>query len=118
MKEVNFHHLMNLLSLIYRMREVIITPRAKKEILNIFEYLEFMWSERIRRNFANKLYKIVETVTHNPELFPTSAVNIKFRKCVITKQVSLFYHFNKNKIVIVSVFDTRQNPNKITKTDS
>jgi hypothetical protein len=31
------------------MREVIITPRAKKEVLNIFEYLEFKWSERIRR---------------------------------------------------------------------
>lgn len=99
------------------MLEVIITPRAKKEVLNIFEYLEFKWSERIRRNFANKLYKIVATVAHNPELFPTSTVNKKLRKCVITKQVSLFYHFDKNKIVVVSVFDTRQNPNKITKTD-
>lgn len=99
------------------MREVIITPRAKKEVLNIFEYLEFKWSERIRRNFANKLYKIVATVANNPELFPTSTVNKKLRKCVITKQVSLFYHFDKNKIVVVSVFDTRQNPNKITKTD-
>ncbi len=97
------------------MREVVITPRAEKEIVNIFDYLESKWNERIKKDFSNKLYKTVQTVTKKPDMFPISAINKKFRKCVITKQVSLFYHYNEKHIVIVSVFDTRQSPTKIKK---
>lgn len=35
------------------------------------------------------------------------------REVVISKQTSLFYHFNQKHIVIVAVFDSRQNPNKL-----
>jgi hypothetical protein len=51
----------------------------------------------------------------NPEIFPKSSVNKKYRKCVITKQSSLLYSFSANEIRIHNVFDTRQDPNKIKK---
>ena len=97
------------------MREVIITPHAEREILNIFEYLESKWNEKVKKDYSNKLFKVVQIVAKNPDLFPTSERNRKLRKCVITKQSSLFYHYNEKHIVVVSVFDTRQNPTKIKK---
>ena len=66
-------------------REVVITPRAKIEIQNVFDYLESKWNEKI------------------------------IRKAVISKQSSLYYHFDSKHIIVLSVFDNRQNPTKINK---
>lgn len=96
-------------------REVVITPRAQVEIQTIFEYLEIKWNEKTKRKFANKINAIIIQIVDNPELFPVSTLNKKIRKGVLSKQCSLFYHFNSKHIVVVSVFDTRQNPSKIKK---
>jgi len=94
-------------------REVVITPKAKIEIEEIFNYLEAKWNNEIKRKFSNKINSAIQLIVENPELFPISNINKKIRKVVITKQTSLFYHFNYKHIVIVAVFDTRQNPNKL-----
>lgn len=96
-------------------REIVITPRAQVEIEAIFEYLELKWNEKIKKKFANKINTIINLILENPELFPVSNVNKKIRKAVISKQSTLFYHFNNKHIVVLSIFDSRQNPNKITK---
>ena len=57
--------------------------------------------------------KILKIVAKSPESFPVSSKNVKFRKCVVTKQNTLFYHYNEKHIVVVAVFDTRQNPKKL-----
>jgi len=35
-------------------REVVITPRAKIEIQNVFDYLESKWNEKTKSNFQIK----------------------------------------------------------------
>lgn len=94
-------------------REVVITPRAKIEMEEIFNYLEAKWNNEVKRKFSNKINSVIKLIVENPELFPISSINRKIRKVVISKQTSLFYHFNHKHIVIVSLFDTRQNPNKL-----
>jgi len=98
------------------MRKIIISNKAKEDTLLIFEYLEKKWSERIRRNFAIKLYNCIKTIRDNPEAFPKSNDKKTLYKCVITKQTTLFYKFTSLEINIVAVFDTRQNPTKIKNT--
>lgn len=97
------------------MREIVLTPSAKKNINAIFEFLELKWSLKVKDEFANKLYKTIKIVAKNPESFPASEIQAKYRKCVITKHNTLYYHFNNKHIVVISVFDTRQNPKKIKK---
>ena len=94
-------------------REIVITPTAQKDINRIFEYLEGKWSERIKLQFSNLLNKNLKRIVNKPDLFPISENNIKFRKCVLSKQSTLYYHFNDKHIVVVAVFDTRQDPKKI-----
>lgn len=96
-------------------REVVITPRAQIEIENVFEYLELKWNEKTKKQFSNKINTIINLIIENPELFPVSSVNRKIRKAVISKQSTLFYHLNSKHIIVLSVFDTRQNPTKINK---
>jgi plasmid stabilization system protein ParE len=94
-------------------REVVITPKAKIEVEEIFNHLEAKWNNEVKKKFSNKINAAVKLIVENPELFPISSTNKKIRKVVISKQTSLFYHFNSKHIVIVSVFDSRQNPNKL-----
>jgi plasmid stabilization system protein ParE len=95
------------------MREVVITPRAQKELNQLFEYFELEWSIKVKNDFVNKLHLVLKIVAKSPESFPISNKNNKFRKCVVTKHNTLFYHYNEKHIVVVAVFDTRQNPKKL-----
>ncbi len=52
-------------------------------------------------------------IREQPESFPSSDKIKGLRKCVITKQTTLFYKFDKKQIKIVTIFDTRQNPKKL-----
>jgi plasmid stabilization system protein ParE len=97
------------------MREIIISTRAQKNITKLFEYLELKWSEKVRKEFAVKLYSAIKIIRNNPESFPKSEINSKYNKCVITKQSTIYYRYNSNQVRVLSLFDTRQSPNKIKK---
>ena len=95
------------------MRKLEFSNRSLKEIRSIVDYLNAKWSERISKQFLNKLNKNLDLIQINPELFPKSENKNSLSKCVVTKQTTIVFNFNKDRISIVSVFDTRQNPNKI-----
>lgn len=92
-----------------------ISKTAEKNLASLLDFIEARWSKKSREIFTVKLQKAVSIIIMNPEIFPKSAVNKKYRKCVITKQSSLLYSFSANEIRIHNIFDTRQNPNKTKK---
>ncbi|WP_396165877.1 type II toxin-antitoxin system RelE/ParE family toxin [Flavobacterium sp.] len=94
------------------MRKLEFSERSLKEIRNTVDYLKVKWSERISDNFLKELKRNIDLIQINPELFPISEFE-GLRKCVVSKQTSVFFIIKNNIVYIVSVFDTRQNPNKI-----
>ncbi len=96
-------------------RKIVITPLAKSEIQEIFHYLILKWNDNVKKEFANKLKNTVNCIAENPEMYPISEKNRRIRRCVISKQNSIFYYFDSDNVVVVSVFDNRQNPNNIKK---
>ncbi|WP_335967375.1 type II toxin-antitoxin system RelE/ParE family toxin, partial [Galbibacter sp. PAP.153] len=68
-----------------------------------------------KREVVQKLDSSIEIIKNQPEIFPESKKGKGLRRCVITKQTTLYYRFNSKRINIVTVFDTRQNPNKLNK---
>ncbi len=94
------------------MSQIIFSKRSKIELQKLSKYLEREFSEKVKNNFLDEFEKTVEIIKSNPNTFPKSDRN-KYHKAVITKQTSIFYRFDVRIINIVSVFDTRQNPNKI-----
>lgn len=95
------------------MRKVNFSETAVKNLEDINFYLISKWSERVYENFKTKLSENISLIATNPEAFPKSNKNIY--KCVLIKQVTIFYRFNSTEIQILSLFDTRQNPTKINK---
>ena len=94
-------------------REVILSAVAKKKLEQLLNYLEEEFSKNTKFNFISALEKILERITHYPESFPKSLKVKSVRKCLVGKHTIMFYRFNKNRIEILTLFDSRQNPEKM-----
>ncbi len=95
------------------MRNLVIIDRAKLNIRQTFEFVEGKFGLEARIKLALKIAKVLRIAREYPEIFPISDYNKKIRKCVVVKQCAIYYHFNIENVVILSLFDTRQNPTKI-----
>ena len=94
-------------------RNVIISKIAERKLDKLFDYLTTKWSIKVKNEFIEKLDKSILAIKEQPESFPSSEKRKGLRKCVVTKQTTLYYKFNKNEIKIVTLFDTRKNPKKL-----
>ena len=96
-------------------RTIIFSKNAEKSLFVLFEYLEIKWTEKVKKKFISNLDKVIYLIQIEPETFPKSELNNKYRKCVLSKQTSIYYKFNTKRVEIIAFFDTRQDPNKIKK---
>lgn len=96
-------------------RKVIITKTAKRKLEQIFDYLSENWNPKIKNDFVIKLDKSIHLIKTNPESFPESTKMKGLHKFILTKHNTLFYRFDDSKVVIITIFDTRQHPNKLKK---
>lgn len=51
------------------MREVVITPRAQKELNQLFEYLELKWNLKVKNDFVIKLHLVLKIVAKSLIIF-------------------------------------------------
>ena len=96
-------------------RKIKLSKTAEKKLTNLFDYLIQNWSVKVKSDFMKKLDKSLNIIKNNPEVFPESIHKKGLRKCVISKQTTLFYRFDHEFIKIVTIFDNRQNPKKLNK---
>jgi len=96
-------------------RKVIISKTAEKKLDKLFVYLIEKWSVTVKKEFVEKLDSSIEIIQNQPEIFPKSKKGKGLRKCLITKQTTLYYRYNSERINIVTIFDTRQNPKRLEK---
>ena len=95
--------------------EIIWAERADKDLQNIIDYLLEEWSEKEVAGFVKALDQRLQVIIENPRLFATSEKLKNIRKCVLTKQTTIYYSISdEHKIIqIVTLFDTRQDPDKL-----
>ncbi|OGF17779.1 MAG: hypothetical protein A2509_07020 [Candidatus Edwardsbacteria bacterium RIFOXYD12_FULL_50_11] len=85
---------------------------AAKDYRFVIEYILAEWGESVASEFINKVDKVIEIIIANPKVFPKSDFK-NVRKVVILPQLSLFYIEEKSTVVIVRLWDNRQNPDKL-----
>ncbi|PRZ00647.1 type II toxin-antitoxin system RelE/ParE family toxin [Marinilabilia salmonicolor] len=88
---------------------------ALLSLKEIIEYLEANWTQTEIKKFARLLDKHLNLLLKNPFLYPKDPALHNLRKAVISKQVSIFYRITSTEIHIISLFDNRQNPQKMRK---
>lgn len=70
---------------------------------------------RLSKRAMKKPDKSLKQIQKLPDSFPESETINGLRKCVITKQTTVFYKYSETTINVVTIFDNRQNPKSLTK---
>jgi len=94
-------------------KKVTWSPSAELDFSNILTYLDENWDSSIADNFIELTFSFIKQIAIYPKLFPLISKSKNIRKCVINKQNTLFYREDKSNIIILRIFDTRQNPTKL-----
>ena len=89
--------------------KIVWTPDAEKSFSNIIDFIEAKWTGKEVNKFVSTFNNAVNQISITPEMFPASSQK-NILKAVLTKQNSLFYQVRKNEIVILIIWDNRQNP--------
>ena len=94
-------------------RVILWSPLAEKDLGNILGYLSKNGSQRVIIRFLDKIDIATKQIAKVPNQYPIINRNLHVRKCVLTKQNTLFYREVEKRIEILRIFDTRQDPNKL-----
>lgn len=88
------------------------TIRAADQLDQTVHYIRHKWGIKAKNNFVTEVENVIKLVSINPEIGRVENQDKGIRAFVITPQTTLFYRLRYEAIVILSVFDNRQNPNK------
>jgi len=97
--------------------KVFLSELAETKLLKLSEYLLENWNLKTRDKFISKLTEKIEQISIQPDSCPKSSEFENLYKCVVTKQTTFFYRIKaeKKEIEIITIFDTRQHPDKLKK---
>lgn len=92
--------------------KIIWTKRAKTTYFIVLDYLIDNWSKKEIIQFMNRVDLVVKAIRRNPEMFPASSKNKLIRRAMVDKNNSFFYSADlyKNRLIILTFYDHRQNP--------
>ncbi len=82
------------------------TGAAKDDYLFLLE-LTYERSTDIALELDDKLETLLDNLRRYKHFCPATENFPKFRRCVVTKFISLVYEVGEQSITIISVFDTR-----------
>ena len=92
---------------------IIWSEEALKNLKAIVGYFENRWTERETARFAKLLDKRLTSIKLNPYLFPLINNSGNLRRSVLSKQTSIFYQIFDQDIRLITLFDNRQNPQRL-----
>lgn len=97
--------------------KVFLSELAEEKLLKLSEYLLENWNKKTRDKFIEKLSEKINQISSQPDSCQKSSEFKNIYKCVVTKQTTFYYRISTElkEIEIITIFDTRQNPNKLKK---
>jgi len=93
--------------------KLIWSDEALNNLKGIIYYLENRWTNKEIKKFAQLLDKQLKLIEDNPLLFAESDKSNGLRKSVLSRQTTIYYRIIDYEIRIITLFDNRQNPNKL-----
>ena len=80
---------------------------------SIIDYLSNNWTNREICAFYKLLDKTLILISKNPDIFSNSELKSKVKRCVLSKQTTIYFEVKAYNIVILTLFDNRKNPKSI-----
>jgi len=80
---------------------------------SIIDYLSNKWTQKEIKKFYKLLDKTLALVSKNPDIFSNSELKSNVKRCVLSKQTTIYFEVKNDSAVILTLFDNRKNPKSI-----
>ena len=88
------------------------TKGAEEKFLSIIAYVEMEWGTKSASDFVDESDDVIDLISAFPEIGNLEKKEKGIRSFLITKQTKLFYRIKGERLILLTFFDTRQNPKK------
>jgi plasmid stabilization system protein ParE len=92
--------------------QIVWSKRAVEKFDGIIDYLSKEWGEKVTSSFVRKVYDFIDLLAEYPEIGSLENTKKYIRGFILIKQICVFYKIKRDAIIILSFFDTRQNPKR------
>lgn len=94
---------------------IYLSELAESKLLRLSDYFIEEWDLKTRDKFIEILNNKVKQISLQPQSCPVSDEFPGLYKCVVTKQTTFYYRILSqfSEIEIITIFDTRQDPDKL-----
>jgi len=76
-------------------------------------YLQNEWNEGVIESFINKVDDAIVLIGQNPLLFPTLNKKKQIHRCLVVKQITLYYKIEGNQVHLLTFWNNYQNPKRL-----
>lgn len=95
-------------------REVRWSKTSRQTYLDILLYIQEKWGDEKAVEFAEKVESLIQNIIKMPLMFPaTEHEGKQIRRCVVSKQTSIYYKVEETSIDLITFYDNRQNPENL-----
>lgn len=91
-------------------RTIEYTETYRDTLLATTSIIERSWGKIYVEKFLDKLDELLKLIKKHPYIHQAIPSHPKYRRCVISKQTSLVYAVQDSKIILLYLFDNRQEP--------
>ena len=94
-------------------KPIVLTPIAERDLDSITEYLLNNWSTVVTETFLLRFKQVCTYISASPDIYPLIYKKQGIRKCILSKHNTIYFREHIHKIDILTIFDTRQDPDKL-----
>jgi plasmid stabilization system protein ParE len=94
--------------------KVIWTPEASETFNSNVDYLLIEWGDQITSDFLDRVEEVVESIKSNPNIYPIVNKNDQVHRCVVVKQITLYYRvISPERIDLLTFWNNFRNPESL-----
>ena len=94
-------------------KEIKWTKTAQKNFIKTVDYLIENWPDKVVSEFITHTDYTLQLLAIHPDLGILQNREKDIRGILLTPHNKLFYRIAKNQLIVLRIFDTRQNPRKL-----
>lgn len=91
---------------------IVWTKKAQKRFGEILDYIQLNFGDLARQSFIIKTKDFTKLLYEFPEIGTLEIPEKKLRGFQLTKQTRLFYRLKNDQIILLTFFDSRQDPKR------
>lgn len=96
-------------------KPIVLTQTALNNYNAIVKYLIEEWDVSVANDFIERFVEVRNMLATNAEIFAYENKAKQIQKCVLTKHNIIYFKATKTQIKILAIFDTRQDPKKLSR---